>query len=330
MLDKIYNNSNNEESVNAAKEKMASYKLKTVLAFLDMSTFDYDIRKDVVYVRKDNMLLHDFTDYWFSDGGDFYYLENVTERLNELVRESFVEVTLQELKAVRENESEYRISFEAPIIYKNKNTRWTRFMMDTIADEEGRPLYAIGYCKDINEERKELQRVRKLSQTDLLTGLRNRETGIDRIENNMREDGGELHFLAVLDLNNFKDANELFGHSFGDEIIKNVADRIRKFDRHDRICSRLDGDEFMVYGRCENEDDAMNLMKELKSLLRYTHSFEGMEFEVEASIGFAIHPMQGVKFDELYNKADIAMHYGKINKIDGPVLYEADMQSIRR
>ena len=329
MLDKIYNN-NNEETVNAAMEEMSSYKLKTVLAYLNMSTFDYDIRKDVVYVRKEHMRLQDFTDYWFSDGGDFYYLENITERLGELIRESFVENTLQELKAVRENESGYMVSFEAPIIYKKGNTRWTRFTMDTIADEEGRPLYAIGYCKDINEERKELQRVRKLDQTDLLTGLRNRDTGIDKIENNMREDTGELHFLAVFDLNKFKDANDLFGHSFGDEILKNAADRIRKFDKHDRIGCRLGGDEFMVYGRCDSENDAMDLMRELKSLIKYTESFNGKEFEVDASIGFAIHPMQGVNFDELYNKADIAMHYAKRNETDEPVLYEAAMMPARR
>lgn len=329
MLDKIYNNQN-KEVVNVAIEENSSYKLKTVLAHLSMSTFDYDIRKDIVYVRKENVLLHDFTDYWFSDGGDFYYLENVTERLHELVRESFVESTLQELKSVKSNESGYMVSFETPIIYKNGNTRWTSFVMDTIADEEGRPLYAIGYCKDINEERKELQRVRKLAQTDLLTGLRNRAIGIYRIENNMREDVGELHFLAVLDLDNFKDANDLFGHAFGDEILKDVADRIRKFDKHDRICSRLGGDEFMVYGRCEDEEDAMQLMTELKNLIRHTESSHGAEFEVNASIGFAIHPLQGVKFDELYNKADIAMYYAKRNKTDGPILYEADMPPIRR
>ena len=329
MLDKIYNNKN-EEAVNAAIEEISSYKLKTVLEHLNMSTFDYDIRKDVVYVWKENVLLHDFTDYWFSDGGDFYYLENVTERLHELVRESFIESTLQELKAVKDNVSEYMVSFEIPIIYKNGNTRWTSFVLGTRADEEGRPLYAIGYCKDINEERKELQRVRKLAQTDLLTGLRNRATGIYRIENNMREDKGELHFIAVLDLNKFKDANDLFGHSFGDEILKNVADRIRKFDKHDRISSRLGGDEFMVYGRCEDEEDAMELMTELKNLIRHTESSNGVDFEVDASIGFAIHPLQGEKFDELYNKADIAMYHAKRNKTDGPILYDANMPPIRR
>ena len=329
MLDNIYNN-NNKEAVNAAIEELSSYKLKTVLTHLNMSTFDYDIRKDVIYVRKDNMLLHDFTDHWFSDGGDFYYLENITERLPELVRESFVEHTLQELKAVKENVSGNMVSFETPLVYKNKATRWTNFVIDTISDDSGRPLYAIGYCKDINKEKKEKQRVRKLAQTDLLTGLRNRANTINRIEVNMNENGEELHFLAVLDLNKFKDANDLFGHSFGDEILKNVADRIQQFDNHDRICGRLGGDEFMIYGRCENEEDAMNMLTELKNLIRHTVSSHDKEFEVNASIGFAIHPLQGVKFDELYNKADIAMYYAKKNKTAGPILYEVSMPPIRR
>ncbi len=329
MLDKIYHNEN-EEVVNAATEELASYKLKTVLAHLNMSTFDYDIRKDVIYVRKDGVLLHDFTDHWFSDGGNFYYLENVMEKLNELIRASFVESTLKELKMIRENNSDYMVSFETPIIYKNGNTRWTSFVVDTVSDKDGKPVYAIGYCKDINEERKELQRVRRFAQTDALTGLRNRATSINRIENNMREDLGELHFLAVIDLDKFKDANDLFGHAFGDEILKNVAGRIRQFDKHDRICSRLGGDEFMVYGRCQDEQDAMNLLTELKNLIKHTEASHEVEYEVEASIGFAIHPSQGVKFDELYNKADIAMYYAKENKTDGPILYEPTMAPIRR
>lgn len=329
MLDKIYNN-NNKEVVNAATEEIASYKLKTVLTHLNMSTFDYDIRKDVIYVPKDNMLLHDFTDYWFSDGGDFYYLENITERFSELVRESFIQHSLQELKAVRENVSGDMVSFEVPLIYKSGATRWTNFMIDTISDDDGRPLYAIGYCKDINKEKKEMQRVRRLAQTDLLTGLRNRANTINRIEVNMNENAEELHFLAVLDLNKFKDANDLFGHSFGDEILKNVADRIQQFDNHDRICGRLGGDEFMVYGRCENEEDAMNIITELKNLIRHTASSHDKEFVVNASIGFAIHPLQGVKFDELYNKADIAMYYAKKNNTKGPILYDVTMPPIRR
>lgn len=329
MLDKIYNN-DNKEVVTATTEEIASYKLKTVLTHLNMSTFDYDIRKDVIYVRKDNMLLHDFTDYWFSDSGDFYYLENLTERLHELVRESFIEHSLQELKAVRENISGDMVSFEVPLIYKSGATRWTNFMIDTVSDDDGRPLYAIGYCKDINKEKKEMQRVRRLAQTDLLTGLRNRANTINRIEVNMNENAEELHFLAVLDLNKFKDANDLFGHSFGDEILKNVADRIQQFDNHDRICGRLGGDEFMVYGRCENEEDAMNMLTELKNLIRHTASSHGKEFEVNASIGFAIHPLQGVKFDELYNKADTAMYYAKKNNTNSPIPYDVSMPPIRR
>ncbi len=329
MLDRIYNN-DNKEDVNAAIEELSSYKLKTVLAHLNMSTFDYDIRKDVVYVRKEGVLLHDFTDYWFLDGGDFYYLENVTERISELVRASFVESTREELKMIQANDSEYMdmITFEVPVVYKNGNTRWISFMVDTVLDEDGVPRYAVGYCKDINEERKEMQRVHRLMKTDALTGLRNRATGIYRIENNMREDVGELHFLAVIDLDKFKDANDLFGQAFGDKILKNVADRIRQFDSHDRICCRLDGDEFMVYGRCENEEHALSLMTELKNLIRHVEASHGMEFEVEASVGFAIHPSQGMDFDELYNKAAAAMYYAKKNKTDVPILYEPAMASV--
>lgn len=329
MSDKFYNENGNKGPV-VVTEQLASYKLKKVLSQLNMSTFEYDIKKDTAYVRKENVLLHDFTEHWFKDGGDFYYLENIMELLNKLVRTSFVTATLQDMEKIRNNTSGEMVTFEVPIVHKEGNTRWTNFIVDTILDDEGRPAYAFGYCRDINEQKKELYRVYNVAKTDGLTGLRNRITGIHKIETRIREDVGASHFLAVLDLDNFKMANDLFGHSFGDDILKNVSDRIRQFEDHDTISSRTGGDEFMVFRKCDDEAHAMQLLTDLKNLIRHTQTAMGQTFEVEASIGFSIQPAQGTGFDELYNKADIAMYYAKKNKTAGPILYDASMPAIRK
>lgn len=329
MSDEIYNENGNKGPI-AATEQLASYKLKKVLAQLNMSTFDYDIKKDTVYVRKENVLLHDFTEHWFEDGGDFYYLENLMGLVNQLVRTSFITATLEGIEKIRNNTSGEMVTLEVPIAHEKGNTRWTNFMVDTMLDDEGRPSYAVGYCRDINEQKKELYRVYNVAKTDGLTGMRNRITGIHKIETRIREDIGDSHFLAVLDLNNFKSANDLFGHSFGDTILKNVADRIRQFEDHDTISSRTGGDEFMVFRKCDDEAHAMRLLTDLKNLLRHTETAMGQPFEVEASIGFSIQPAQGVGFDELYNKADIAMYYAKQNKTEGPIFYDASMPAVRK
>lgn len=316
--------------MNQALEKSSSYKLKTVLKHLNMSTFDYDIQKDTLYVRKDEMLLHGFTDYWFTDGGDYYYLENLMETLPKLIRKSFLENTLQQIEKTRNNTSGAIITFDAPIVYQTKNTRWTNFVVDTVLDEDGKPTCAIGYCKDIHEQKKELYRVYKIAQTDFLTGLPNRSYGIYKIINRLQEEPDEQHFLAVIDLNKFKEANDLYGHSFGDQILKNISERIMNFQDHDSIFCRTGGDEFMYFRKCDNEDHAMRLLTELKNSIRHSISHEGVDYLVDASIGFSMHPAHSDQFDNLYKKADIAMYHAKQNKTDGAVIYNPAMASIRK
>lgn len=327
MLGENYNKENKNHIATSfdETEALASYKLKTVLRHLNMSTFDYDIQKDVIYVRKDSVRLHDFTPHWFEDGGDYFYLENTTDRLKDIIRSSFLESALEEIEKVKQNTSGEMITFDAPVIYKGGNTRWANFTFDTIVDENGTPTYAIGYCKDIHEQKKELFRLRKIAQTDSLTGFRNKASGMYRIQRQIIENKNATFFLAVIDLNKFKEANDLFGHSFGDLILRNVAERMQNFCDHETICCRTGGDEFLFFRKCDDVDHGMNLLSELKKCIAHTVSYQGSQFDVNASVGFSIYPLQGTSFEELYDKADMAMYHAKNNGIDAPVFFEDTM-----
>lgn len=332
MLRDVYSSGKRAEQVDkeAAVERLASYKLKTVLKHLEMSTFEYDIVEDAMYVRKDAMLLTGFTDYWFEDRGDYYYLDRVSERLHDVIRSSFYDVAVQELDKVRTNISREILSFDAPVVYSQGNSKWANFIMDTMLDEDGKPSYAIGYCKDVHQQKKELYRLRKVAQTDALTGFRKKIAADFMIEQRFVEEKDEMHFLAVLDLNNFKRANDLFGHSFGDLLLKNVSDRIRKIEDHYTICSRTGGDEFMFFRKCSDLDDALRILTELRDSINHSVSYQKIDFDVTAAIGFSIYPAQGDTLEDLYNKADIAMYYAKNNKISDPTMYNDTMESIRR
>lgn len=332
MLRDVYSSGKRAEQVDkeAAVERLASYKLKTVLKHLEMSTFEYDIAEDAMYVSKEAMLLTGFTDYWFEDRGDYYYLDRVSERLHDVIRSSFYDVAAQELDKVRTNVSREILSFDAPIVYSQGNSKWANFIMDTMLDEDGKPSYAIGYCKDVHQQKKELYRLRKVAQTDALTGFRKKIAADFMIEQRFVEEKDEMHFLAVLDLNNFKRANDLFGHSFGDLLLKNVSDRIRKIEDHYTICSRTGGDEFMFFRKCSDLDDALRILTELRDSINHSVSYQKIDFDVTAAIGFSIYPTQGDTLEDLYNKADIAMYYAKNNKISDPTMYNDTMESIRR
>lgn len=325
MLEKVYHSTDQTE-VEAEKEKISVHKLKMLKKHMQISTFDYDIESDTLYVPKEEVLLHGFTEYWFEDGGDYYYIEHLTEKTDDLVRESFRVATAQHLEKVRENVSGDILSFDIPIVYETKKTRWTNFVVETILNDEGKPAYAIGCCKDINEQKKELHRVYKVAQTDALTGMRNRTTTIFKIEQRIQEESDKMHFLAVIDLDKFKSVNDLFGHSYGDIVLKNVAERIMQIDDHDTVCCRTGGDEFMFFRKCDSEEHALELMTRLRNNIRHVVTCNDQEILVEASIGLSIQPQHGVEFDDLYKKADMAMYYAKKNEIKRPMLYGKYME----
>lgn len=309
-------------------EQLASYKLKNILRHLNMSTFDYDIGSDTVFIRKDLVRLKDFTDYWFKDGGDYYYLENVTEAISKIIRNTFAGPTLEFLEKVRTNTTGEMVNCDAPVVYREGNSRWTNFVMDTVLDDDGKPSFAIGYCKDIHEQKKELYLLRNVAQTDGLTGFRNRVAGIYRIATRLSEEPDEIHFISVIDLDKFKSANDMFGHSFGDTILKDVADRIRDFFDHETICCRTGGDEFLFARKCDDKEHAIRLLTDMQRHVEHTVLVEDTRYDVRVSIGVALAPSDGDNFDELYNKADAAMYYAKKNAIGKPVLFKDGMKNM--
>lgn len=306
-------------------EVQTAYKLKMVLKHLNMSTFDYDIRRDLIYMRKDTMLLEGFTPYWFEEMDNYYYMEHISQRLPEIVRSSFVKFARQQLEIVKNNTGSEIISFDIPIVYSGGNTRWVNVILTTLTDAEGVPAYAIGYCKDIHEEKKELFRLRKIAQTDALTGFRNKNAGMYRIQTKLSEGEDAMYFLAMIDLNRFKNANDLFGHSFGDLILKETAGRMENFFDHETICSRVGGDEFMFFRKCEDKEEAVRLLTALEQALAHTVTYQEASFDVSASVGFSMYPQQGKTFKELYDKADIAMYHAKKHKMNVPVQFEESM-----
>lgn len=310
------------------KEDFAEYKLNTILRHFHMSMFDYDIHKDTVYIRKEDMLLRDFTDYWFQDGGEYYYLENLTGRLGELIRKSMVEFTVGNLEEIRQNTSGEILSFDTPIIYKAGNTRWVNLIANTLLDEDGKPAWVMGYCRDVQQELKEHDRLKKIAQTDPLTGFRNRSAGMEKIEVQLAENKHISHYIAVVDLDKFKDANDLFGHTFGDLILKEVSECMYNTLEPGTIFCRTGGDEFLLFGPCEDSAYAMGLMANLKKQIAHQVTYQNAQFDVGASIGVSIHPIHGTKLEELYDKADMAMYHAKKNGLNEPALYNDTMDAI--
>lgn len=154
----------------------------------------------------------------------------------------------------------------------------------------------------------------RLTQHDPLTGLINRTLFQDRVASALtraRRDGG-LVTLMFLDLDGFKDVNDRFGHSVGDELLRQIAGRLLVALRETDTVARLGGDEFTVIleGGQRVEDAGRVAMKILKAVAA-PYTVGTHELVATVSIGISMYPVDGDGYEELMSGADTAMYQAK-------------------
>jgi diguanylate cyclase len=153
-----------------------------------------------------------------------------------------------------------------------------------------------------------------LALRDPLTRLPNRVLLEDRIEQALRRAGrtGEPFAVVVLDLDGFKEINDIRGHSAGDEVLRHLAARLEDALRDSDTVARVGGDEFVVLSLgTRDEDEAAALVNRLRQALRTPLTIDGVTVEIDASIGWAIHPDDGSTPQELMSCADGQMYATK-------------------
>jgi diguanylate cyclase (GGDEF)-like protein len=153
-----------------------------------------------------------------------------------------------------------------------------------------------------------------LARYDPLTGLINRTLFADRLQGAVarsRRDGG-LVALMFLDVDNFKDVNDGFGHATGDVVLRQIAQRLRWSVRESDTVARLGGDEFTVILEGGHRvEDAGRVATKILTSVTAPYQVGGQELRITASIGIAMYPVDGEDADELLRAADIAMYSAK-------------------
>jgi diguanylate cyclase len=149
---------------------------------------------------------------------------------------------------------------------------------------------------------------------DSLTGLPNRTLLGERFERALRtaERSGTGMGLLLIDLDRFKEINDTFGHHYGDELLKQIGPRLTEALRDVDTVARLGGDEFAVLlPDTSTVEDASAVATKLRSALSAPFRVEGVEFDVEASIGIVLSGRHGEDPTTLFQRADIAMYVAK-------------------
>lgn len=199
-----------------------------------------------------------------------------------------------------------------------EGTRWREWELD-----DGRIVEIVvsrradGSCvalhEDVTERRKAQDRISFLARHDLLTGLPNRGVLREELERALASNRrGESLALLCLDLDRFKPVNDTYGHAAGDQLLCQVAERLRECVRETDIVARTGGDEFAVVQRGEVQPDGSSrLARRIIEVLTQPFDVDGHAVHIGTSVGVAMAPIDGEDSETLLRHADLALYRAK-------------------
>lgn len=212
---------------------------------------------------------------------------------------------------------------ECKLKVKNEE-RWYRIHIRSLwlGNDCDKLVGAIGKIIDIHDSLIKINNLKLSALSDTLTGLLNHAGAKERIIKKILSYPEKNYALAIFDLDWFKEANDKYGHMFGDSVLCHTAHKLRKNMRNEDIVARVGGDEFLIFFEyTENPDQIVSRI--FNSLCS---KFE--QFDISVSMGIATTESIGYEYDNLFKAADKALYFVKRNKRGDFRFYNDSMNSM--
>jgi diguanylate cyclase (GGDEF)-like protein len=199
---------------------------------------------------------------------------------------------------------------------------------DVHAVEGDLMIYAV---RDLRTRLAQERRIAHLARNDGLTGLPNRSSFLEWLTRQTTEAGAPAKVaLLAMDLDRFKEVNDVHGHAAGDQLLIQIADRMRACLRHDEFVARLGGDEFVAVVPVNHRDDALDLVARLRDAVTAPIMLDHAEVACGLSVGIAVWPDDADDVSALINDADLAMYRAKASIGTDVCFYEEEMDEAVR
>jgi diguanylate cyclase (GGDEF)-like protein/PAS domain S-box-containing protein len=197
---------------------------------------------------------------------------------------------------------------------------------------QGTDGYQYGVVlRDISVRKREAERIRYLAERDALTGLANRYTLHDRLAAMIamaERSAGEV-VLLVIGLDGFQQVNDMLGHSFGDQVLRAVSERLTQEAGPQGSVARLSGDEFAIaIPRAALQQTVTQFAERVASAFDRPLPAAVREHRVKVSVGVAVHPEAGRNADELLGNGHLAFLRAKATRRGGYVLFENAIRQV--
>ena len=195
-----------------------------------------------------------------------------------------------------------------------------------VDSEDGKSKYLLGVAEDITDRKRAVERIAHLANHDALTDLPNRPAFNERLSFTLERAAATSEPFAVLclDLDHFKDVNDVFGHAAGDALLGEMGKRLTAA-ASGAFLARVGGDEFTLIVDGPQPETAIALADRLMETVVDDFQFEGHRFRIGLSIGMAFFPSDGTDATTLLGNADAALYRAKADGRGVFRVFEADM-----
>ncbi len=268
-----------------------------------------------------------FTNKWYEILG--YNSEEIltADQWNKLIHPADMEKVLQTLQEHLDGKSLF-YSSEYRIRRANGEYRWILAKGKALLDKSHKPYRMIGAYTDITELKENEEKIWRMAYFDSLTELPNRSYLNEYVNEQINGDKNKKNRLALMyiDVDNFKLINDTYGHSEGDNLLKEIGQRIHSIAKNHNKIFRIGGDEFVVIqknyqDKAQIEQFATSLMESLKAPILLHENV----IHASVSAGIVFYPEDGQTFEELFKNVDAAMYYVKENGKRGYGFFDKKM-----
>jgi len=225
-------------------------------------------------------------------------------------------------------------TYEYRLRHHSGEFRWILVQAGPRYDTRGQFIGFVGQCLDITSGKVSEAELERLAYHDALTGLPNRVLLVDRLRQSLVGSRRATRFGALLfiDLDRFKQVNDVFGHSSGDQVIREVARRLEGRVQPQDTVARLGGDEFVLLlpnlapSFEKSGLKALGIAEQVRGVLEEPIGLGDGNYVTSASIGITLFPKGSESAEDLMREADIAMYQAKDNGRNTWANFETSMQ----
>lgn len=303
------------------------------------SNLDYEIKKyrALFTLDGDNIFEYDpetnhFKFYWINDtqnimlyNGDFNIWKQNTLK-NNLIANTDVSIFTDLCNAIENSNTSFEYQLNSSILTNGDIYECTKVKGRTIINNHGKTIVlGVWLLYNTIYNFKENHFIDSLYK-DELTGLLNKREITQYVTNTLNNKPDYPIHMFILDLDNFKQCNDTYGHMFGDEIIKSVALIIKNTIQQNGVAGRIGGDEFLVVlENMETENLLRNILRSIRANIQWLYREKLSSCQLSCSIGVSSYPKDSSDYDTLFKIADYSLYLAKRKGKGRYIIYDYNL-----